>query len=114
MTEYESLMSLDESNFTIEVDEERRKIVLIDFWAPWCSPCDIIKPLIAELADEYRERLKVCQVNIEEHPGLADRFEIRGVPYLLLLKEGKVLHKLVGLFSKSQLVEIIEETTSII
>ena len=109
----EIMLPINEHNFYSEVEEEKGKIVLIEFWAPWCTPCEIIRPLLIELANEYQEKLKVCRVNIEDHPSLADRFEIRGVPYLLLFKEGKVLHKLVGLISKSQLIEVIEETTSL-
>ena len=108
------IIALDENNFALEVDEERGRIVLIDFWAPWCSPCNVIKMLLLEVAEEYQAKLKICSINIESASTLADRFEIRGVPYLLLFKDGKVLHKLVGLISKAQLIEIIDETTSLI
>ena len=102
-------INVDASNFTKEVEEEKRKIVLLDFWAPWCIPCEIVKLTLEEIGDEYQEKMKVCRVNIEDHPTLADRFEIRGIPYLLVFKEGKVLHKLVGLTAKKQLLEIIDQ-----
>ena len=77
--------------------------VLIDFSAAWCGPCRALAPLVAEIAEEYDGRVKVCTVDIDEQPGLASSFGIMNVPTLVVMKNGKISRRSVGLVSRSRI-----------
>lgn len=82
--------------------------VLVDYWAEWCGPCKMIGPLLDEIAEEYAGRLKIAKLNIDENPGVPPRYGIRGIPTLMLFKEGNVEATKVGALSKSQLTAFID------
>lgn len=82
--------------------------VLVDFWAEWCGPCRMIAPILDEIASEYAGRLQVAKINIDENPATPPRFNIRGIPTLILFKEGAVAAQKVGAVSKSQLTAFID------
>ena len=82
--------------------------VLVDYWADWCGPCKMISPILDEVAKEYTGRLKVCKLNIDENPQTPPRFGIRGIPTLILFKNGTVEAQKVGALSKSQLVTFLD------
>ena len=81
--------------------------VLVDFTAAWCGPCKQIAPLVDQLADEYEGKAKVTKLDIDESPGIASRFGIRGVPTLLVFKGGEVVGQRVGAAPKSAIAELI-------
>ncbi|MDI6749174.1 MAG: thioredoxin TrxA [Pseudomonadota bacterium] len=82
--------------------------VLVDYWAEWCGPCKMIAPILDEVAKEYSGRLKVAKLNIDENPKTPGEYGIRGIPTLILFKNGNVEATKVGALSKSQLTAFID------
>jgi len=78
--------------------------VLVDFWAEWCAPCKMLTPILEEISNEFKDKLVIVKVNLDENQDLAMRFSIRSIPTLLLFKEGKLLDTKVGLVPKTELV----------
>ncbi len=83
-------------------------LVLVDFWAEWCGPCKMIAPILDEIANEFEGKLKVAKLNIDHNPATAPKFNIRGIPTLLLFRNGELAATKVGALSKGQLREFIE------
>ena len=97
------------SDDTFENDVLKSPVpVLVDFWADWCGPCKMIAPLLDEIAGEYKGRLKVAKLNIDQNNRTPPTFGIRGIPTLLLFKNGEVEATKVGALSKSQLVAFVD------
>jgi thioredoxin 1 len=90
-------------------DETRQGVVLVDFWAPWCGPCRLLAPTIEALADDYAGRATVAKLNVDENPNVPGRFAIRGIPTLLLFKNGQVAETIVGVRGKAEIAQTIEE-----
>jgi len=82
--------------------------VLVDYWADWCGPCKMIAPILDEIAEEYSGRLKVAKLNIDENPNTPPKYGIRGIPTLMLFKNGNVEATKVGALSKSQLASFLD------
>ncbi|WP_207188128.1 thioredoxin TrxA [Thiorhodovibrio winogradskyi] len=82
--------------------------VLVDYWANWCAPCKMIAPILEEIADEYGERIKVAKLDIDENRAVTERFNVRGIPTLILFKNGEAEAIKVGAVSKSQLTAFID------
>jgi thioredoxin 1 len=82
--------------------------VLVDYWAEWCGPCKMIAPVLDEIADEYEGRVKLAKLNIDDNPNTPPRYGIRGIPTLMLFKDGEVEATKVGAVSKSQLTAFID------
>lgn len=82
--------------------------VLVDYWADWCGPCKMISPILDEVAKEYTGKLKVCKLNIDENQATPPKFGIRGIPTLMIFKNGNVEATKVGALSKSQLTAFVD------
>jgi len=94
------------NNFQAEVLKSE-KPVLLDFFASWCGPCRMLLPIIDEIANENPD-IKVCKVNIDEQPELADKFDVMSVPSLFVIKNGEVVNSCVGVRPKAQILEMLK------
>jgi thioredoxin 1 len=101
-------LEITDATFEAEVVQSD-KPVLVDFWAPWCGPCKSIAPIVEEIANQYDGKLKVAKLNVDDHPATAARYGIRGIPNLIILKDGAVKEQIVGAVPKAKLVSAIEK-----
>ena len=99
-------MTLTAANFDRHIGAELP--LLVDFWAEWCGPCKMIAPILDELSDEYADRLKICKMDIDANQQTPPKFGIRGIPTLMLFKNGELEATKVGALSKSQLSAFID------
>ncbi len=98
------------SDDTFENDVLKSTVpVLVDFWASWCAPCKAIGPVVEGLATEYEGKVKVGKLNVDENPGTPSQYGVRGIPTLILFKDGKIVDQVVGAVPKTQLEGLIKK-----
>ncbi len=102
-----SAIDINKGNFQAEVLESD-KLVLLDFWAPWCGPCRRVVPIVEEIAEENPD-IKVGKVNVDEEVELAEKFGVMSIPMLVVLKNGEVVNQAVGMRPKHQILEMVDE-----
>ncbi len=102
----ELVLSATDQNFNNEVLKSDVP-VLIDFWAEWCGPCKALAPTIDELASEFKGRVKIMKMNVDENPSTPGQFKIRGIPTLILFKGGQAVNQIVGAQPKSAISDMI-------
>ncbi len=105
----DNILSLSDDSFETDVLKSDMP-VLVDYWAEWCGPCKMISPILEEIATEYEGRVRVAKLNIDENPGTPPKFGIRGIPTLMLFKNGEVEATKVGALSKSQLTAFLDQS----
>lgn len=101
-----NIITLTTSNF---VDETSKGVVMVDFWASWCMPCKAMAPVIEEIADQTKGKVKVGKVDIDANEPLANQYGIQAIPTILILKDGQVVETLVGVQSKAALVNALSK-----
>ncbi|HHX58682.1 MAG TPA: thioredoxin [Candidatus Moranbacteria bacterium] len=97
-------LEFNDSNFEAEV-LKNEGVTLVDFWAPWCGPCQMMGPIIDEVAKEVAERHKVGKLNVDENQATAQKYGVMSIPTLLIIKNGEVVKQLVGVQSKEALIK---------
>lgn len=103
----DNIVYLTDESFQTEVLDSSEP-VLVDYWAEWCGPCKMIAPILTEIAEEYQGKVKIAKLNIDENPQTPPKYGIRGIPTLMLFKNGNVEATKVGALSKSQLTAFID------
>lgn len=83
--------------------------VLVDFWAPWCGPCVAIAPTLEQLAEEFKGRVTIAKMNVDENANTPSQFGVRSIPYLVLMKNGKIVDSAVGAVPKAKLVDMLNK-----
>lgn len=101
-------MDIKDGDFEKEV-LKNEKLVVVDFWAPWCMPCQMLTPIIEEIGEEMKEKADVKKMNVDECPETAEKYNIKGIPAVLFFKNGEVVKEISGMQSKEVYVEAIGE-----
>jgi thioredoxin 1 len=101
----ENLLELTNENFEAKTAQG---VVLIDFWAPWCGPCKMLGPVLSNIAAEIGDKATIAKINVDEAPQLAQRFGVRSIPAIFILKDGQTIEQFVGVQDKQKLITAIE------
>lgn len=105
----DNVTAVTDASFEVDVIEaSKTQPVMVDFWADWCRPCHMLSPTVEEVARENAGKLKVVKLNVDENSNAAGKFNIRGIPTLLVFKGGQVADQLVGAVPKDQIVKVIQ------
>ena len=107
----ESIIELNAENFEAEVLQSEQP-VLVDFWAEWCAPCRMLAPTIDEIAENYSGRVKVGKLNVDDCGAIAARYQIRGIPTILVFSGGEVHEQMVGTDSKENIIRMVDKVAA--
>ena len=104
--ESEKIMTLTDKNFQ---NQTKTGLVLVDFWAEWCMPCKVMGPVLNELAEDNQFKAKVAKLNVDHFQSVSQKFGIRGIPTIIVFKDGKELDRIVGVKSKDQIIKQVNK-----
>lgn len=104
----EKVLQVTDSSFETEILKATVP-ALVDFWATWCAPCKAIAPIVEEMADTYAGKVKIAKMNVDENPATPGKYGVRGIPTLILFKNGQVVDQLVGAVPKTQVKALIDK-----
>jgi len=103
-------MDVNDNNFNEEVIEKSKEVpVLVDFWAEWCSPCLILKPMLEEISEEYKDKIIVAKANVDKNQLNAEKYGVRGIPAVKLFKDGNVIDEFVGAIPEQAIKDFIDK-----
>jgi thioredoxin 1 len=108
----ELVKEVSDNSFEVDVLQSD-KPVLVDFWAAWCAPCRMLTPTVEAIAEKYDGSAKVVKLNVDENPAISQRFGIKGIPTLIVFKDGKEQERVVGATSKDAIARMIDKHTSV-
>ena len=108
MSENENLVHVTDGDFELQILKSEVP-VLVDFWAAWCGPCRTVGPVVEELAGEYAGTVKMAKINVDENNQTPKRYGVRGIPTLMLFKDGQVVDQIVGAVPKSRIEELLSK-----
>jgi thioredoxin 1 len=109
-----AIAAATDSNFEAEVlSASKSQPVMVDFWAEWCRPCHMLAPTVAEIAQDYAGKLKVMKLNVDEAMNSASRYNIRGIPTLLIFKNGQMVEQIVGAVPKDQITKAVDKHVTV-
>jgi thioredoxin 1 len=117
MLKEEAMMSENENLFHVTDGDFDQQILqsnvpaLVDFWAAWCGPCRTVGPIVEELADEYKGKVKVAKLDVDANKEVAGKYGVRGIPTLILFKDGQVVDQIVGAVPKSRIKELLDKVS---
>lgn len=104
----ENILQVTDLSFETEILKSTVP-ALVDFWATWCAPCKAIAPIVEEMADTYAGKVKIAKMNVDENPATPGKYGVRGIPTLILFKNGQVVDQLVGAVPKTQVKALIDK-----
>ena len=104
----DKILELSDAQFEADVLKSDTP-VLVDFWATWCAPCKAIAPVLDQLAEEYDGKIKIGKVNVDENPATPGQYGVRGIPTMILFKDGEIVDQLVGAVPKNQIESLLEK-----
>jgi thioredoxin 1 len=105
VADHEKILTLTDKNFQ---NQTKGKVVLVDFWAAWCAPCRMMAPVLNEIAGELNGKAHIGKVNVEQYQSLAQKFKVRGIPTMILFKDGKEVNRFVGVKPKDVLLKSLK------
>ena len=100
------MINLTNENFEKEVINSK-KTILVDFWASWCGPCQMIAPIVEEISNEMSGKIEIGKLNVDEQPEIAIKYDVMSIPTLILFKEGKMVDTIIGYHTKKEILEFI-------